>query len=140
MAVYPQSCIATPSVGNSIDTAALQQKERRKTLLFSSIRSFTIVELITVRVKTILHFKRIIGSAEVALSLPEASTLEDLLVMMVKRWGKKLSSRLFESNSSRPLPHIRLMVNGRDIAFLNRLETELHDGDEVVILPPVAGG
>jgi len=30
MAVYPQSCIATPTVGNSIETVALQQKERRK--------------------------------------------------------------------------------------------------------------
>jgi len=104
------------------------------------MRSFTIVELITVRVKTILHFKRIMGSGEVALSLPEGSTLEYLLMMMVKKWGKNLSSRLFQPNSSRPLPHIRLMVNGRDIAFLNKLETELQEGDEVLILPPVAGG
>jgi molybdopterin synthase sulfur carrier subunit len=120
--------------------AALQQKERRKNTSIFSTKLFAILELITVRVKTILHFKKIIGSGEVTLSLPEGSTLENLLVMMVKRWGKKLSSRLFESNGSRPLPHIRLMVNGRDIAFLNRLETELQEGDEVVILPPVAGG
>jgi molybdopterin converting factor small subunit len=32
------------------------------------------------------------------------------------------------------------MVNGRDIAFLHRLKTELQEGDEVLILPPVAGG
>jgi hypothetical protein len=56
-------------------------------------------DLITVRVRTILHLKRIIGSGEVALSLPERSTLEELLAMMVKRWGKRLSSCLFESNS-----------------------------------------
>jgi len=91
-------------------------------------------------VRTILHLKRIIGSGEVALSVPEGSTLEELLVTMVKRWGKKLSSRLFESNSTIPLPYIRLMVNGRDIGFLNKLETKLQGGDEILILPPVAGG
>jgi molybdopterin converting factor small subunit len=32
------------------------------------------------------------------------------------------------------------MVNGQDIAFLNRLETVLKEGDEILILPPVGGG
>jgi len=87
-----------------------------------------------------MHLKRIIGSGEIELSIPERSTLEELLATMVKRWGKELSSRLLESNSSIPLPYIRLMVNGRDIAFLNRLKTELQEGDEILILPPIAGG
>jgi molybdopterin converting factor small subunit len=37
-------------------------------------------------------------------------------------------------------PYIRIMVNGRDIAFLNRMDTVLQHGDEVLILPPVSGG
>jgi len=32
------------------------------------------------------------------------------------------------------------MVNVRDIAFLDKMETELQEGDELLILPPVAGG
>jgi molybdopterin synthase sulfur carrier subunit len=113
---------------------------KRKTI--SSIPKQLVVsfDLITVRVRTILHLKRIIGSGEVELSVPEGSTLEELLATIVERWGTKLSSRLFESNSTIPLPSIRLMVNGRDIAFLNRLKTELQEGDEVLILPPIAGG
>ena len=96
--------------------------------------------MIKVKVRTILDIKKIIGSGEVEFSVPEESTLEELLATMAKRWGKKLSSRLFEPNSVSPLPYIRLMVNGRDIAFLNRLETQLQEGDEILILPPVAGG
>ena len=96
--------------------------------------------MITISVRTILDLKRIFGKGEVELSVPEGSTLEDLLATMVKRWGKKLSSRLFESNSTIPLPYIRLMVNGRDIGFLNKLETKLQGGDEILILLPVAGG
>jgi MoaD family protein len=112
----------------------------KKTLSSFPKQLFPRLALITVRVRTILHLKRIIGSGEVALSVPEGSTLEELLATMVKRWGTKLSSRLFESNGTIPLPSIRLMVNGRDIAFLNRMKTELQDRDEVLILPPVAGG
>jgi molybdopterin converting factor small subunit len=32
------------------------------------------------------------------------------------------------------------MVNGRDIGFLKGMETVLQNGDEILILPPVAGG
>ena len=97
-------------------------------------------ELISIKIRTILDLKKAIGSGEVMLSIPRASTLQDLVGIMIKRWGKKLATRMCEPDSTRPLPYIRLMINGRDIAFLNRLETQLQEGDEVLILPPVSGG
>ncbi|MGD8982676.1 MAG: MoaD/ThiS family protein [Desulfobacteraceae bacterium] len=96
--------------------------------------------MITVKIRTILDLKRILGKREVEISVPKESTLQKLLVTMVDTWGDELRSRLFERNSTSPLPHIRLMVNGQDIAFLNRLETVLKEGDEILILPPVGGG
>jgi molybdopterin converting factor small subunit len=45
-----------------------------------------------------------------------------------------------DSEQDRPLPKIRILVNGRDIGFLNGMETELRDGDEVLMLPLVGGG
>ena len=98
------------------------------------------LELITLRVRTILTLKKILGKGEVELSVPEGTTLEELLMTMVKRWGDELASHLFEPKSTSVLPYIRLMVNGRDIAFLNRMETVLENGDEVLILPPISGG
>ncbi len=35
---------------------------------------------------------------------------------------------------------LAIMINGRNIAMLNGLDTKLSDGDDVVILPPTAGG
>jgi len=35
---------------------------------------------------------------------------------------------------------LAVLVNGRNIRLLNGLETILHEGDEVVFLPPAAGG
>ena len=98
------------------------------------------MKLITVKIRSILDLKRILGKREVQISVPKESTLQEVLVTMVNTWGEELSSRLFEPNSTKPLPYIRLMVNGQDIAFLNRLETVLEEGDEILILPPVGGG
>ena len=96
--------------------------------------------MIKIKVHTILGLKEAIGEREVEVSVPEGSTLQGLLIQMVKSWGKKLSSRLFEPGTGSLLPHIRLMVNGRDVAFLNNMETVLQEGDEVLIFPPVSGG
>jgi len=96
--------------------------------------------VINVKVRTILSLKKIIGSGEIQLSLPESSTLEELITNLVSSRGDELASHLYEPNSKRLRPYVRLMVNGRDIAFLNRMETVLRSGDEVLILPPVSGG
>jgi molybdopterin synthase sulfur carrier subunit len=96
--------------------------------------------MIKVKVSTILSLKKILGQREFEVSLPPESTVKDLISWMVKTWGDKLSPHLFSSGSDQILPHIRLMVNGRSIEFLNGMETMLRDGDEFLMLPLVAGG
>lgn len=96
--------------------------------------------MITVKLHSILDIKKIIGQGEIEISLKEGSTAQTLLETMLERWGKALSGAIFEPDSTRLLPYIRLMVNGRDIAFLNGLETVLKEHDEILLLPPVSGG
>ena len=96
--------------------------------------------MITVKVRTILTLKYIMGSGEIDLSFPEESTLAQLISNLVNRWGNDLAAYLYEPNTNTVRPYIRLMVNGRDIAFLQRMDTVLRNGDEVLILPPVSGG
>jgi molybdopterin converting factor small subunit len=59
---------------------------------------------------------------------------------MVEKWGAGLASYFSDAGQDRPLPKIRILVNGQDIGFLHGMETELRDGDEVIILPLVGGG
>ena len=96
--------------------------------------------LVTFKVKTIGAFKEIIGSKEIELSLKQGTTLKELLADITEKWGESLQSKLFEPGTTTLFPYIRLMVNGQDIAFLNRMETEIQEGDEVLILPPAYGG
>ena len=100
---------------------------------------FKVFPVITVEIKTILTFKSIFG-AESAMTLPDGSTLDDLLQAMAEKYGDSFRSQMFQPDTTIPRDRIRLMINGRDIAFLDRLQTRLHTADEVLILPPVAGG
>ena len=59
---------------------------------------------------------------------------------MREKWGDKLSTHLFDPDSGAVLPHVRIMVNGQTIHFLEGMETPLKEGDEVLILPLVSGG
>lgn len=96
--------------------------------------------MIRVKVYTILALKKILGQREFEVSIPPGSTVKDLLSWMVNKWGDNLSPHLFKPGSDSLLPHIRLMVNGRSIEFLNGMDTVLQDGDEFSMLPLVTGG
>jgi molybdopterin converting factor small subunit len=70
-----------------------------------------------------------LGSSEVEI---DASTVRGALAELSKRFGKAFDDRL---------PACRLLLDGSNVAFLQRgLSTELHEGAELVVLPPMAGG
>ena len=96
--------------------------------------------MIKVKIYTILTLKKILGQREFDVSLPEGSTVKNLMSWMIEKWGDHLAPHLFYPGSDRLLPQIRLLVNGRDIQFLNGVETVLHDGDEFSMLSILTGG
>jgi molybdopterin synthase sulfur carrier subunit len=97
-------------------------------------------DVITIKINTILSLKKVLGQRELEVTLPPGSTVKDLISWMIDKWGDNLSPHLFKPGSDSLLPHIRLMINGRSIEFLNGMETVLQDGDEFLMLPLVAGG
>jgi molybdopterin synthase sulfur carrier subunit len=69
----------------------------------------------------------------------EASTLKEALDALTEEYGEEFKTRIFDT-SGNPKRVIKIYVNGKDIRFLNKLDTLLNDGDEVLILPAVTGG
>jgi molybdopterin converting factor small subunit len=96
--------------------------------------------MIKVKIHTILTLKKVLGQRELEASIREGSTVQDLLLWMINQWGDALSPHLFSPGSDQLLPHIRLLVNGQDIQFLDGTKTVLRDGDELTILPMLTGG
>jgi molybdopterin synthase sulfur carrier subunit len=67
----------------------------------------------------------------------EGSTVGEVLDALYERYAE-LRSRIAEDGGLRRF--VNVYVGGEDIRFLDGLETPVHDGDEVTILPAVAGG
>jgi molybdopterin synthase sulfur carrier subunit len=64
-------------------------------------------------------------------------TVGEVLDDLFDRYGE-LRERICEDGTLRRF--VNVFVDGEDIRFLAGLETEVSDGDEVTILPAVAGG
>jgi sulfur-carrier protein len=67
----------------------------------------------------------------------DGSTVGEVLDSLYDRFGD-LRSRIAEDGGLRRF--VNVYVGGEDIRFLDGLDTAVEDGDEVTILPAVAGG
>jgi sulfur-carrier protein len=65
------------------------------------------------------------------------STVGEVLDALYERYGE-LRSRIAEDGGLRRF--VNVYVGSEDIRFLDGLDTPVSDGDEVTILPAVAGG
>jgi MoaD family protein len=103
-------------------------------------RRITIVRApmeITVRYFTVLS--KLTEKRQEKIKLKEGSTLEDMLTLLVQRYGENFE-RYVSSGRARKGLQLVLLLNGQDAAQLNGLKTTLHDGDTVTLMPPIAGG
>jgi len=69
----------------------------------------------------------------------EASTLKDAVDKLIERYGEKFKSRIYDEKG-KVRRFVNIYINGKDIRFLNHLETQLNDGDNISIIPAVGGG
>jgi MoaD family protein len=67
----------------------------------------------------------------------EGATVGEVLDALYSQFGE-LRSRIAEDGGLRRF--VNVYVGGDDIRFLDGLDTPVSDGDEVTILPAVAGG
>jgi MoaD family protein len=67
----------------------------------------------------------------------EAGTVREVLDALYERFGE-LEVRISQDGSLRRF--VNVYVGGEDIRFLAGLDTPVSDGEEVTILPAVAGG
>ncbi|VVB63843.1 Small archaeal modifier protein 3 [uncultured archaeon] len=90
-----------------------------------------------VHVRSFASFRDILGK-ELSVELKEGSTVKDLLDDLIST-RQRLKSAVFDE-SGKVREYVILMKNRKNIESLGGLDTELAEGDEVALLPPVAGG
>jgi len=68
-------------------------------------------------------------------------TVDGLLHELSAKYGEDFRKKIFDSETNVLSRHIRILVNGRHYYHLpEKLNTQLHEGDEVSLFPPIAGG
>jgi molybdopterin converting factor small subunit len=69
---------------------------------------------------------------------PVSTALKDVLRVLKDRDKGEL--RRFVGKDLEPVDCSVILVNGRNMLSLDRWETQIHDGDEITFMVPVAGG
>jgi molybdopterin converting factor small subunit len=95
---------------------------------------------VIVRVRTIGLLRSLIRQGEFDVDLPDDASVADLLSRLAETYGGAVAEHLTAPVKPDAHPPLRVMVNGRDIGVLADRATVLAEGDDVLVLTPIAGG
>jgi molybdopterin converting factor small subunit len=79
-----------------------------------------------------------IGSKELRVDFA-GHTVNDLIKYLVARYGRKARQALYDRDGQLD-PVVQILLNGEQWVPHDRLDTVLHDGDEVMLALVLAGG
>jgi molybdopterin synthase sulfur carrier subunit len=92
-----------------------------------------------INVKFIGALRHVSGAGELALNCKDNVSIRELMREITEE-VPALTRSLIDQQLEEPTLNVLILVNGREISVLNGLETNLQDGDEVVLVPVVHGG
>ena len=90
-----------------------------------------------VKVKFFAPFRELFGAKESEVQLRGAPDVQALLVLLCDSDERR--DRIFDQ-SGELRPYVMILKNGQPIQTLGGIQTELKEGDEIAIFPPVSGG
>lgn len=81
----------------------------------------------------------ITGIREETLNVKAGITIEELLQLLVKKYGAEFNRMIRSGRDIRGL-QIIYFINGQNIKSLEGFQTQIDSKSELVLIPPVAGG
>jgi MoaD family protein len=95
-----------------------------------------------VKVRFFTNLREIVGKREETLILPDAESVTVNLVLKIlsQKYGTPFVEYVCQEKTMQPKGFLQFLINGTSTSTLNGLETTLHNGDVLAILPPVGGG
>ncbi len=96
--------------------------------------------MVSVKARAIMGLAEVFGCREQTVTLPDGARVADLFARLEAKYGKRFAEVCYGCASGPLTARLQVLVNGRNIVFLEGLDTRLSDGDDVFFLPPAMGG
>jgi len=90
------------------------------------------------KVRLFANYQGLTGAKEVELDVKPPATVGLMLNALFGKHPNLRSEVLDDAGGLKQF--VSILVNGRDARHLMNEDTILHDGDEIALFPPVAGG
>jgi molybdopterin synthase sulfur carrier subunit len=94
---------------------------------------------VDVEVKYYAAAREATGKRSEVIILLTGSTVKELIHALAERYGKPLSVYML-GEGGEPTDYLTYFVDGVNVHSLRGFDTELKNGDMVVIAPPIVGG
>jgi len=92
-----------------------------------------------INVKFFATLREIVGEWNVELSLPEGTTVDEVLRGLTKQYGERFRNYVYNKKGVIH-DYLIFLINGESIYAAKGFETILKEGDSLIILPPIGGG
>lgn len=88
------------------------------------------------KVKVFANLREIVKSQEIEVRIKHGK-VGDVLELLLQRYGNAFHDAVFNPDGKL---RIKILLNGRDIDYINGLNSEITENDTLFLIPPVAGG
>ena len=92
-----------------------------------------------ISVQVFASLREILGFSILEVEVPVRNVI-GLIDFLSTKYGLKFRERIIDSKTKELKKYHKILINGCDIEFLDKLDTRLKDGDDIVFFPPAGGG
>lgn len=92
------------------------------------------------KIQTLGAFRNILGKNQIFMKLDKPTTIKEVIQKLSTFFPPESKNALIDPELNDPRPNALILVNGKEIGILQGLDTEVKNGDEIVLIPTSHGG
>jgi len=94
----------------------------------------------TLKILPLGAFRGLLGKNQISIKLDKPTTIKELVHKLASTSPPEFKRALIDPELNDPRSNALILVNGKEIEVLCGLDTEVDNGDEVVLIPISHGG
>jgi len=96
--------------------------------------------VINVKVRPLGVFRGLFGRSQLLVKMEEPTSVRKMIQKLAESLPLEFKRVLIDPELNDPRPNALILVNGKEINVLAGLETDIDEGDEIILIPVSHGG